>query len=43
MTTIAACLLLAGLLWAWPAILALCGPDDEPEGRVSPGWVRRTR
>jgi len=41
MTTIAALLLLAGVLWALPAVLALVGPDDEPPGKVSPGWVRR--
>jgi hypothetical protein len=43
MTTIGALLLLAGLLWAWPAVLALCGPDEPDEGRVSEGWVRRQR
>ena len=43
MTTVGALLLLAFLLWALPAVLALIGPDDELEGRVSQGWVRRQR
>ena len=38
MTTVAALLLLACLLWALPAVLALAGPDEDNEGRVSPGW-----
>ena len=42
MTTVGALLLLAGLLWALPAVLALVG-DDEDEGSVSPGWLRRDR
>ena len=41
MTTVAALLLLAGLLWAAPAVLALCGPDEDDEGRVSKGWRSR--
>jgi hypothetical protein len=40
-TTIAALLLLAGLLWAAPAILALIGPDDDDPGSVSEGTRRR--
>ena len=43
MTEVGALLLLAGLLWAWPAIHALLGPDEDDPGRVSDGWLRRDR
>lgn len=43
MTAIGVLLLLAGLLWALPAVLLLAGSDDPDEGSVSPGWLRRDR